>query len=48
MKENEDFAFECVRIDGLSLRFMPDSIRKNKDVIVEAVLQNPVSLKYAH
>ena len=38
VRNNEDYCFEFVRIDGLSLQYCSDQIRRNKDIIVEAVL----------
>ena len=41
IRDNEDYCFEFVRMDGRCLRFCSPEIRKNKDIIVESVLQNP-------
>jgi len=32
----------------MSLEYMTDEFKKNKDIIVEAVLQNPKALIHAH
>jgi hypothetical protein len=42
-----EIAMEAVRHDGLALQYAANNLRANKDVVLEAVKQNPEAIKFA-
>ena len=46
-KFNKFFALECVKKEGLNLRFFPDKLRSNLELVIEANKQNKNALMYA-
>lgn len=35
---DENFCYECLRIDGLCIEYFPESLKSNKDIVVEAIV----------
>jgi hypothetical protein len=46
-RNDEGFALECVKRNGLNLQFFQDSIRNNKHIVLEAFKQNGDSIFFA-
>lgn len=46
-KDYDEVVREAVKHDGLALQFAPNPLRANKDIVLEAVKQNPEAIKYA-
>jgi hypothetical protein len=46
-RNDEGFALECVKRNGLNLQFFQDSIRNNKYIVLEAFKQKGESIFFA-
>ncbi|KAG2379167.1 hypothetical protein C9374_007805 [Naegleria lovaniensis] len=47
LKHNREFVLNCVKKNGLSLQHASNDLKSDKEIVTQAIMQNPESLEYS-